>query len=198
MAEGPARHPDERVLLVRHGLPDGPRHVSRCRAPRRARARGLGRRVRRARRRTFDHRRDGRKAPCHHRSRVTTSRDRQQRHPARRHRLRGQDGGRGTRGSAPRRRRTHDRLCAGGRGEYRRVRPAPRDRGDLPGRPTSGCTSTEHSACGRPPLRRYGTSPPARSTRTPGRPMRTSGSTSRTTAASRSSLTPRHIERRCA
>ena len=29
--------------------------------------------------------------------------------------------------------RTHDRLRAGGRGEHRRVRPAPRDRGDLPG-----------------------------------------------------------------
>ena len=35
MAEGSARPAGERVLLVRHRLPDGPRHVPRCRSPRR-------------------------------------------------------------------------------------------------------------------------------------------------------------------
>ena len=54
LAEGAPRHPGDRVVRVRHRLPDGARHVPRRRAPRSARAGGLGRRARRARRRAAD------------------------------------------------------------------------------------------------------------------------------------------------
>ena len=200
MAQGSARHPGERVLLVRHRLPDGSRHLPRRRAPRRARARGLGRRARRARRR---HRRSRSSRAAS----ATSTIDRALRllglgtaaDPSRRGRRSGAHARRRARGGAPRRSTVPTIVCAqagevntGAFDSLEEIAASAARRGAW--LHVDGAFGLWAAASPRAP------SPDRRerSGRTPGRPMRTSGSTSRTTAGSRSSRTPRPTERRCA
>ena len=196
MAEGSPRHPCERVVLVRHGLPDGPRHLFRSGSARSARAGRLGRGTRRSRRIAADNGRRRRPPPRDDRPRPPSRRDRQRLDSPRRGRRPGSHAHRGAAGDTSRRRSPGDRLRAGGRGEHGRVRLL---RGGSSPVPRGRCLGTRRR-CIRAVGRRLPDSARAHGRRrrapTPGRPTRTSGSTSRTTAGSRSSPIRKRIEPR--
>ena len=159
MAEGSARHPGERVVLVRHRLPDGPRHRVSLR---------LGTHV--LERVGWDVERDGlagsppitrgrgRKTPRHASTarcgfsgigsggtaRVDVDDQGRMRAAALEEALRDVSG--------------PTIVCAqAGEVNTGAFDPLRRDRGVCRARPAPGCTSTARSACGRPPLRRYAT-----------------------------------------
>ncbi len=134
VAQGPARDPGDRVVLLRHRMPDGTRDVSRRGSSRSARAHRLGRGVGRSCRISANRGPDRRKAPHHGRPGAPAARARESMRGASRHRRGGPHAGcRAGRGTSRRERSDH-RLCSGGRGEHRRLRPARGDRRALCGR----------------------------------------------------------------